>query len=144
MAGSSAQGGGCLSVAVESPLVPTHEPEHLEPYYGGEFYEVGYGEARFGATVQYFYTEDDGYSYDPDAPGDVEWLTEPVVSGPHVNWSDDAEKRKLGEAILNHRFQRAPTADELDLFVEEVAHGIEDGSPFAVGVGTLDAAGLRR
>ena len=41
--------------------MPTHEPEQSEPYYGGDFYEGSYG-GESGANVQYFYTEDDGYS----------------------------------------------------------------------------------
>jgi hypothetical protein len=32
--------------------VPTHEPELSEPYYGGEFYEIGYGVDNSGAVVQ--------------------------------------------------------------------------------------------
>jgi hypothetical protein len=94
--------------------------------------------------VQYFYTEDDGYAYDPDAPGAVEWLTEPVVSGPDVNWSDDAETRKVGEAILRHYFGRTATSDELATFMDEIAPTIEDGIPLYVEVGKLDDAGLRR
>jgi hypothetical protein len=121
--------------------MPTHEPEMSEAYYGGDFYEGSYG-GESGANVQYFYVEDDGYSYDPDAPGEPEWLTQPVLSGPDVNWSDDASKRKLGEAILSHYFRRASTSDELDLFMEEIAPSLEDGIPFAIGVGTLDDAGL--
>jgi hypothetical protein len=123
--------------------MPTHEPELSEPYYGGDFYDGDYG-GEPGATVQYFYTEDDGYSYDPDAPGEVEWMTEPVASGPDVSWSDVAEKRHLGDAILRHYFQRSPTNDELDLFVDGVGPSLEDGIPFAIGIGVMDGAGLRR
>lgn len=122
--------------------MPTHEPELSEPYYGGEFYEGGYGNPD-GAVVQYFYTEDDGFAYDPDAPGELEWLTEPVASGPEVDWADDTAKRKLGEAILRHRFDREATADELDLFMTELAPTLEAGIPFGITVGQLDNAGLR-
>lgn len=123
--------------------MPTHEPEQSEPYYGGDFYEGRYG-GESGANVRYFYTEDDGYSYDPDAPGDVEWLTKAVVSGPNVDWSDDAGKRQVGEAILSHHLGRAPTDDELDLFVDEVGPSLEGGVPLAIGVSVLDDVGLRR
>lgn len=123
--------------------MPTHEPEPSEAYYGGDFYKGPYG-GEPGAIVQYFYVEDDEQSYDPDAPGDVEWLTQPVISGPDVSWSDDASRRKLGAAILSHYFARAPTSDELDIFMEEIAPSLEDGIPFVIGVGSLDDAGLSR
>lgn len=114
-----------------------------EPYYGGEFYDGDYG-GQPGARVSYFYTEDDGYSYDPDAPGDVEWLDEPVAGGPDVNWSDAAEQRQVGTAILTHYFSRAPTDDEIELFMEEIAPTLTDGLPLEIPVGQLEAAGLRR
>jgi hypothetical protein len=47
--------------------MPTHEPELSEPYYSGDFYDGDYGGAP-GALVEYRYTEDDGYSYDPVRP----------------------------------------------------------------------------
>lgn len=122
--------------------MPTHEPELSEPYYDGDFIAADYGHPG-GAIIEYRYTEDDGYSYDPDAPGEVEWLSESVASGPNVNWSDDAEKRDVGELILTHLFKRAPTIDELDIFMDEIAPSLKDGNPFVVGLGQLDAAGLR-
>jgi hypothetical protein len=70
-------------------------------------------------------------------------LTERVASGPNVNWSNDAERRQVGEAILAHRLRRAPTADELDIFMDDIGPSLEDGLPFAIGVGKLDDAGLR-
>lgn len=125
--------------------MPTHEPELSEPYYGGDFYDGGtYDRTPPGATIQYFHTEDDGYSYDPDAPGEVEWLTEAVAAGPDVGWSDDAERRRTGEAILRHYFAREPTRDELDTFMEEIAPSLQDGQPFAIGTDVLRNAGLDR
>jgi len=123
--------------------MPTHEPELSEPYYYGDWVEVGTGGGLWG-VVEYRYTEDDGYSYDPDAPGEVEWLAEQVASGPDVNWSDDAEKRKLGEAILGHYFDRAPTGEEIDTFMHYIAPSLEDGLPARVGVNELSDAGLDR
>lgn len=123
--------------------MPTHEPELSGPYYGGEFFDGDYGREP-GARVSYFYTEDDGYSYDPDAPGDVEWLDEPVARGPDVNWSDAGEQRQVGTAILTHYCSRAPTADEIELFMEKIAPALPDGLPLESPVGQLEAAGLRR
>lgn len=122
--------------------MPTHEPEPSEPYYSGDFIAEDYG-VQAGAIIEFRYTEDDGYSYDPDAPGEVEWSSDPVASGPHVNWSDDAEKRLVGEAILAHLLKQAPTQDQLDAFMQDVApNHLEDGQPFAIGIGTLRDAGL--
>lgn len=122
--------------------MPTHEPEVSEPYYSGDFYEGGHGNAP-GAIIEYRYTEDDGYSFDPDAPGEVDWLSEPVASGPDVNWSDDAEKRVVGELILSHLLKRAPNSEELEAFMLDIAPSkLEDGMPFAIGVGVLRDAGL--
>lgn len=121
--------------------MPTHEPELSEPYYNGDWAEAGPSNGLWG-VVEYRYTEDDGYSYDPDAPGEVEWLTEPVASGSDVNWSDDAERRKVGEAILGHLFKRAPTSEELDVFMDHIAPTMKDGLPFAIGVNALADAGL--
>ncbi len=123
--------------------MPTHEPELSEPYYEGHWVEGPYGSNTTFGVIQYLYTEDDGYSYDPDAPGEVEWLSDSVASGPEVNWSDDAEKRQVGEAILRHRFGRQPSSEELGLFMEYIAPSLEDGKLFALGVGQLDEAGLQ-
>jgi hypothetical protein len=118
--------------------MPTHEPELSEPYYQGDFYPEGPG-----ASIEYRYTEDDGFSYDPDAPGELEWQSDPVASDADLNWSNEAERRLVGMAILTHHLRHAPTDDEIDLFMSEIAPTLEDGIPFAIGVNSLDAAGLR-
>jgi len=123
--------------------MPTHEPELSEPYYSGDFYEGGPATPG-GAKLEYRYTKDDGYSFDPDTPGEVEWLSEPVASGEELEWGSEAGKRLVGEAILTHYYRRAATVDELDLFVEHIAPGLEDGQELVIGVGDLVSAGLER
>lgn len=124
--------------------MPTHEPELSEPYYSGTFTEAGYGsEATYG-VVAYFYTQDDGYSYDPDAPGEVEWLEESVLSGGNVDWSTDDDRRQVGVALLMHHLARDPTDEEMDTFMAEIAPEMREGLEFSIGVSKLTDAGLER
>jgi hypothetical protein len=122
---------------------PTYYVEWGEDHYSGEFWErepVG----GLGALISYNYVERE--SRRPiDHPDEVEWLDAPVASDTieSLNWSDDIERRQVAKIVLNHYLGRAANDEELEIFVQEIASGWEDGKEWSVDVAEIEQqAGL--
>ena len=94
------------------PIWEDPDPEPAE--YVGDFYDFEpYGDA--GAVVTYT-----GSDREPS-----------VLLGPDVHWGDEAEKRRVIAAILEHSLGRSPDPEAVDGFLHEYGDDLEDGQPFS-------------
>ena len=115
---------------------PVYHPNYDEAYYASEYFDgAPYGAS--GAMIEFRYIEESEYTRDPDV--DPEWMSEPILSGTNdqVSWGDPAARARCTEAILSHHLGRPPTADEQEVFMNEIARYWEDGYPWNLYVGEI-------
>lgn len=113
-----------LAEIQSAPAPEPYSPQWGEPYYSLESYDhEPYGpEGDFVA-----YTDE------------VANTSETVVPGTNggLDWTTIEAKRRIAEAILEHRLGQSPDNNLIDQFLVEIAAGWDDGIPWTVFSGEL-------
>lgn len=116
------------------PMFPV---EWGEEHYTGEFWD---NEPRggLGARITYNYVERE--SRRPiDHPEELEWLEQVLATETidTLNWSDETECRHAAQVVLCHYLSRAPSKEELNAFMDEVAFEWEGGQEWCIEIADI-------